>query len=873
VARAWPLTGRDRELAVIRASIRPGSRPGGLVFAGAAGVGKTRLAREALDLAAARGATTRWAYATASSRHMPLGAFAGLLEDPVRPPADAVSRAVETLGRGVGPAGVVVGVDDAHLLDDLSAVLVQRLAVSGVATVVLTVRAGEPVPEAVSRLWRDEQVRRVEIQPLTRAATEDLLRVVLGGPIDSGSTSRLWSLTRGNALFLRHLVDGELESGRLCLVDGLWCWQSAPMRLPPVLTQVVGDVMGRIGDDVRDVVDLLALGEPLTPAVLGNLTGPRAVEEAESAGLLRVGPDDRGDLQARLAHPMYGEVRRASLGTLRARRLRGLIATSLLSAGTHPTADLLRRAVLTVDSDLPPDPTLFVSAAHQAVRLFDLVLGERLARAAVDAGGGMDAELALAMALSWLSRGEEAEEILGRLAASAPQAEARTMATAARIGNLLWTLRRPGEAEAVLAAALADPPDEVARDLLLAFRVALDASLGRAGHAIVGGTPLLSPAPRDDRVALIAGSGVAAAAAVVGDLDLLARAASVGDAAGSRAFVSIPRFGLGDWHILGLRLAGELSAALGVAHRLQDASQDVPGPARLMGLVLRGHAELATGRVRTAERFLREAWAGLGASPHEFRFRCRTLLALALSIAGDPEARALVDELGDGGHPAYALLAPDDVLARAWVEAAEGATSRAVATAHAAAALARGLESPAYEVLALQTAVHLGDGAVAGRLDELAAAVGGLRAPTAAAHARALAERDGDGLAAASRAWESLGDLLAAADAAAQASLALAPAGRKGSASAAAARADRLASACEDARTPAMVAAARPLPLTAREREIVTLAAGGLSNREIAELLVLSVRTVEGHLYRAGHKLGVGDRAAFHTLLGDGKNE
>jgi hypothetical protein len=126
----------------------------------------------------------------------------------------------------------VVGVDDAHLLDDLSAVLVQRLAVSGVATVVLTVRAGEPVPEAVSRLWRDEQVRRVEIQPLTRAATEDLLRVVLGGPIDSGSTSRLWSLTRGNALFLRHLVDGELESGRLCLVDGLWCWQSAPMRLP-----------------------------------------------------------------------------------------------------------------------------------------------------------------------------------------------------------------------------------------------------------------------------------------------------------------------------------------------------------------------------------------------------------------------------------------------------------------------------------------------------------------------------------------------------------------------------------------------------------------------------------------------------------------
>ena len=46
------------------------------------------------------------------------------------------------------------------------------------------------------------------------------------------------------------------------------------------------------------------------------------------------------------------------------------------------------------------------------------------------------------------------------------------------------------------------------------------------------------------------------------------------------------------------------------------------------------------------------------------------------------------------------------------------------------------------------------------------------------------------------------------------------------------------------------------------------LAGRGLSNRAIAEKLTVSVRTVEGHLYRAGHKLGVSERTELPTVLG-----
>ncbi|HQV21439.1 MAG TPA: helix-turn-helix transcriptional regulator, partial [Gordonia sp. (in: high G+C Gram-positive bacteria)] len=77
----------------------------------------------------------------------------------------------------------------------------------------------------------------------------------------------------------------------------------------------------------------------------------------------------------------------------------------------------------------------------------------------------------------------------------------------------------------------------------------------------------------------------------------------------------------------------------------------------------------------------------------------------------------------------------------------------------------------------------------------------------------------------------------------------------------------RLSAQCGGLHTPAVVESANPLPLTVREREVANLVAAGLTNREIADRLVVSVRTVEGHVLRACTKLGVGDRAALAAFL------
>ena len=131
-----------------------------------------------------------------------------------------------------------------------------------------------------------------------------------------------------------------------------------------------------------------------------------------------------------------------------------------------------------------------------------------------------------------------------------------------------------------------------------------------------------------------------------------------------------------------------------------------------------------------------------------------------------------------------------------------------------------------------------------------------------------IALRDGGAaqLASVSEEFERLGDLVAAVDAVAQAALTYRRQGRRGSALGCSTRAAALAEQC-GASTSALRQAGEPLPLTDREREIVMLIGEGLSSREIAERLTLSVRTVESHVYRAMLKTGTTSRDELATLL------
>jgi len=130
-----------------------------------------------------------------------------------------------------------------------------------------------------------------------------------------------------------------------------------------------------------------------------------------------------------------------------------------------------------------------------------------------------------------------------------------------------------------------------------------------------------------------------------------------------------------------------------------------------------------------------------------------------------------------------------------------------------------------------------------------------------AAHAAARAAADGAALMTASSEFADIGAIRYATEAAADAARAFMNAGRQDSARRAAARAHELFAPGQGGSPPVINGLTGPaIGLTQREQQLVTLASSGLSNSQIAERLVLSVRTVESHLYRAMQKLGLSDR-------------
>jgi tetratricopeptide (TPR) repeat protein len=131
----------------------------GTVLIGSAGVGKTWLARTAADRLASQFGRVDWV--TGTTPAVPFSAFNHLIEVPGTSKTAAVLRAArESLGDGR-----LLIVDDAHLLDKLSAALVYQLAVSGASKLIVTVAPNAPVAEEISALWRDNLLARIDVAP------------------------------------------------------------------------------------------------------------------------------------------------------------------------------------------------------------------------------------------------------------------------------------------------------------------------------------------------------------------------------------------------------------------------------------------------------------------------------------------------------------------------------------------------------------------------------------------------------------------------------------------------------------------------------------------------------------------------------------
>jgi ATP/maltotriose-dependent transcriptional regulator MalT len=277
--------------------------------------------------------------------------------------------------------------------------------------------------------------------------------------------------------------------------------------------------------------------------------------------------------------------------------------------------------------------------------------------------------------------------------------------------------------------------------------------------------------------------------------------------------------------------------------------------------------------VVTAARWFREAAVLWGELVHPGVRWGFGGLAHALVLTGDLDgAEAALADLDSEPPTPIRMMDVDIERGRAWFAWFRGEHARALAMLRAAADA--GVESGEFALAAgaFHDLARLGEAAEAAeQLEMVAERVDGYLMPARLAYATALAKGDAPGLDTACDAFEALGGWLFAAEAANQASILYDREGLRRRASASAQRARALGDRCEGAHTAALQTGTEPAALTKRELEVATLAARGLTSREIAESLVVSTRTVENHLQRAYEKLGVRGRADLGAALGNGE--
>jgi DNA-binding winged helix-turn-helix (wHTH) protein/tetratricopeptide (TPR) repeat protein len=769
----WPLVGRGAELELV-ARAYSDRRLGGVILTGAAGLGKTRLAEECLVAATRSGVATARVTGNPEARSVSLGALAHLV------PTDIVAL--------VGPDGeldrttlfhraraavtslapederLMVHVDDVDQLDELSRALIGSLVVDGSVFAIVTIRSGQgPVP-TVDHLEKDGRLVRVELGELAESAIETVLHRVLGGPMVAESLAELVAASLGNPGILRQLVDGARETGALAESNGIWHLSGA-LQPSSSLEVLVADRLQGVEGEARHAVELLAVAGSLGLDLLVSACGIDAVDALDRLGVVAVRTGGRRTDVA-LAHPLYGEVIRRQMSTLRARLLRRELAEAVEAVGARRRDDEVRVVAWRMEGGGQIETESLLRAARLALVDRNHEVAQRLLERACSDEPSVEATQLLAEVHFRLGNTTTVESLLSELDIDALDDLQRAAVARRRANNQFFGTTNYEACFSILTEAIDAVTDpEVRRSLeatlaqMLVNGGQISESLGRAEATLVGATGSVRlEALRALGLALLsAGRPVDALGAIREARRLHAEAA---------ADVALP----------GLTML-LFSEAVALAEQgwidegrraVETARSEHPGAQRSWLDTAMGRIELLAGRAgavrRAVDPVIHESRArGLGAAE-------RWVLALracAWVLDGDVEAaRTDVEratELEDGPR---GLFHPDIDRAKAWLAMQQGDAEAAAAQLRWSADEARDRGAHGFEAVLLHDLARFGVAAeVADRLTALAGQLQGPLHQARVLHASGLSVGDRDRLAEAATLFEQCGAELFAAEA------------------------------------------------------------------------------------------------------------
>lgn len=882
------VVGRGRNTEALADRVNSGES---VVVYGPLGHGKSFFVDAVASLLASRGVFTLRIRGSHALSGVPFGAMRTHTGLPLELPVDgAVADASQLLEYAVSCCGIerpIIQIDDAHLLDVMSLGWLSELAAAQSVTLLMSAASLSPEQpvttqpaEMLNSLWIQGNVHRVDLQALTSLESEELIAELAPGvAIDRASIARIVSRGGGSPLYIRELTSEALRD-RVIIEER------------DTLSPTVAPPTARILALLSPQLTALKPAELDGLALLGRLDGLSYVHAlsifraAELRSLIQRGYIVRGADDVVSTHGMLADAAIALSDPDNGQRLTAQLVAALLDdrkrgrkltpvecvlaaeqwcgpsgmpgvsegLGSDVVTQILLQAAATcADRCISASSLKFSWQAHQLDPSLaaSIAYSRALARArrfdeaarvlAAAEGNLQDASEAVILMRWWSSLCNIAPHMSASLDSLIARAETwfpgdrvieGTIALA-RLAQLARGIDR--EIVATAARAIVETPDFDrieriraaacgASELATAGHLAAAAQLMSTAEALVATTTGVgNPSPEDDMVMEILAATVVIRCLSGGDVDAVSRRCDrlVDEAVHNHAYSR-------------LALLGFIAAQIAQ---------------------YRGDAAASEAELRMADAHLERS------DPGGFRPFMRCLHAQSLARLGRPdEAYAVLGSAMDDAPPPaefpwFHFIAEQTLrdLDQLFGRGAHEATSvTAIARADAARAWRLvGMFRTETDAPARKAAPASNEGALV-----LAAAAG----------VRALADRNASVLDGVAERLAALGAFGHARNASEDAAVIYAEMGDRASATLSRIRADQYADASHKSEPSELPTRAERL--TSREAEIAGLAAQGLSNRDIARTLYLSIRTVESHLYQARQKLGAPSRRELSSILG-----
>ena len=342
--------------------------PAALVLEGDAGIGKTALWTRGVELGRERGYASLAARPAEAETQLPFSALGDLfgdiradvlaaLPDPQRRALDvallradaeeggverrAVALSILGVLRGLGERGpVVLAIDDLQWLDPASAAVLQfalrRLGNEPVGLLGARRGRGGELPSGLTQALSGDRVSRLEVGPLDRDSLRRLLVERRNLPLPRAVLLQLHRVSAGNP-FLALEIARTLERRELQLVPG------EPFPVPYDLRELVRERLEQLPDSAREAgIVVAALPQPSLERVREAADG---LDELVAAGVVEL---DRE--RVRFTHPLLGSIIYSEASRERRRELHARLAS--LTADVEERARHLALAAAAPDAEI-----------------------------------------------------------------------------------------------------------------------------------------------------------------------------------------------------------------------------------------------------------------------------------------------------------------------------------------------------------------------------------------------------------------------------------------------------------------------------------------------------------------------------------------